>query len=56
VYDNGLGTTANPIALIDLTGGQTTANTWNFGSLGVDFLNGLTVITTGSPDLTVIYE
>lgn len=56
VYDNGAGTTANPIAIIDLTGGQTTANTWNFGSLGVDFLNGLTIVTTGAVDLTVIYE
>lgn len=56
VYDNGAGVATNPIALIDLTGGQTTANTWNFGSLGVDFLNGLTVITTDSPDLTVVYE
>ena len=56
VYDNGAGTTANPIALITLTGGST-ANLWNFGSLGVDFLNGLTVISSSaSVDLTVIYE
>jgi hypothetical protein len=56
VYDNGAGVATNPISLIDLTGGQSTANTWNFGSLGVDFLNGLTIITTSSPDLTVVYE
>jgi hypothetical protein len=56
VYDNGAGLATNPIAIIDLTGGQTTANTWNFGSLGVDFLNGLTIVATGASDLTVIYE
>ena len=56
IYDNPSGTTANPIAIMDLSGSSPAA-VWNFGSLGVDFLNGLTVVTSASGvDLTVIYE
>jgi len=56
IYDNGAGTTANPITIMDLSG-TSPAAVLNFGSLGVDFLNGLTVVTSsGSVDITIIYE
>jgi len=56
IYDNAAGTTANPISIIDLSGSSPAA-VWNFGSIGLDFLNGLTVITSASGvDITVIYE
>lgn len=56
IYDNGAGVAINPIAIMDLSGSSPAA-VWNFGSLGVDFLNGLTVVTSASGvDLTIIYE
>lgn len=56
VYDNPSGLTTNPIVNLDLSG-PSPAAIWNFGTLGLDFLNGLTIVTTSSNvDLAVVYE